>query len=436
MARILKHKIPTGFEFIKTLDGISEYKLKNNGLRILLMEKHVIPTVTVMITYHVGSRNEVLGNTGATHILEHMLFKGSRHFNKKNGKDQAVYLQKLGARVNATTWLDRTNYFETLPSKHLEEAIALEADRMRFANITDKDLKTEMPVVLNEFERGENDPTEALDKQIWASAFQMHPYHHSTIGWREDIITTNAEKLKSFYDIYYHSNNATLTVIGDFDYLLLLSYVKKYFGEHSKKQNIPKLAVKEPKQEGERRVVVKRPGETNIVGMAFKIPAANNLDTHSIHALSLILADGDSSRLSRRLVDTGLCSRVRVISNAFHDESVIVLYAYKTSSVSHEEVERIITEEIELLKVNPITPLDLARIKSKVKAEIAWSRDGSYNVAGSINEAIAIGDWTFYCNYLKNFQSVKIADITRVAKTYFLKDQSVTGYFIGSNELK
>lgn len=427
-------KIPNGFDAIKVSGGIKEYRLKINGLKILLMEKNIIPTVTVMVTYHVGSRNEVLGNTGATHILEHMLFKGSRNFNKKNGKDQATYLQKMGARVNATTWLDRTNYYQTLPSEHLEEVIALEADRMRFARITDADLKTEMPVVMNEFERGENDPIEALDKAIWATAFYMHPYHHSTIGWKNDIEATNATKLKIFYDTFYHPNNATLTVIGDFDQYILLTFVKKYFGEHKKSSHlIPEMLYLEPVQEGKRRVEVKRLGETNIVGLSYRIPAALSVDTHAVHMLASILGVGDSSRLARRLVDTGLCSRVYMVFAPFHDESLMTVYAYIATNVKHTEIEKIIIEEIELLKIKGITVLELNRIKAKVVSEMAWSRDGSYNTADSLNEAIALGDWTFYTDYLNKINTVKVEDVLRVANKYLLEDSSVAGYFIGQH---
>ncbi|HBN45721.1 MAG TPA: insulinase family protein, partial [Candidatus Marinimicrobia bacterium] len=169
-----------GFEYIQSSGGIDEYKMSANGLTILLMEDHSAPVVTFMVTYHVGSRNEAIGHTGSTHLLEHLMFKGSRSFNKKRNTAIWTVLQNVGARINATTWLDRTNYFELLPSEHLETAIAIEADRMRNAFLRDEDRQPEMTVVRNEFERGENDPFDALDKNIWATAYQAHPYHHST----------------------------------------------------------------------------------------------------------------------------------------------------------------------------------------------------------------------------------------------------------------
>src|SRR3989338_11488591 len=165
--RAMPKKVLLGFKFVKEIGGISEYKLLKNDLQVLVMDDHSSPTATFMVTYRVGSRNEATGHTGSTHILEHLLFKGSKKFNSKT-KNNIWSLENLGARLNATTWLDRTNYYETVPIEHLDIAMQIEADRMRNAILSDEDLKTEMTVVRNEFERGENDPQELLDKEIWA----------------------------------------------------------------------------------------------------------------------------------------------------------------------------------------------------------------------------------------------------------------------------
>ena len=208
--------VETAFEFVKTSGGIDEYRCTHNDLSILLMEDHSAPVATFMVTYHVGSRNEAIGHTGSTHLLEHMMFKGSKNFNKEKGNPIWTVLQDVGAQINATTWMDRTNYFELLPSEHLGRAIAIEADRMRNLFIKDEERQTEMTVVRNEFERGENDPFDTLDKNMWATAYQAHPYHHSTIGWRSDIEGVSTERLREFYETYYWPNNAKVTIIGDF----------------------------------------------------------------------------------------------------------------------------------------------------------------------------------------------------------------------------
>ena len=188
-------------------------------------------------------------------------------------------------RLNATTWFDRTNYFELVPSEHIEKAIEIEADRMRNAFIREEDKKSEMTVVRNEFERGENDPLEALDKNIWATAYQAHPYHHSTIGWRTDIENVSIDRLKNFYDTFYWPNNATVTVIGDFKTDKILSLIDKHFGKINKSPHkIPLMYTQEPIQEGPRRLQIKRSGELPIIGIAHKTPNGLNNDTY----LSLI----------------------------------------------------------------------------------------------------------------------------------------------------
>ena len=227
------------FDQIKESGGITEYRHKDNGLTVLLLENHNAPVITFMVTYRVGSRNEAIGHTGSTHLLEHLMFKGSEQFNKKDGTAIWNVLQDVGAMINATTWFDRTNYFELLPKEHLSQAVKIEADRMRSAFIRDEDRKSEMAVVRNEFERGENDPWEALDKNIWATAYQAHPYHHSTIGWRSDIENVPTGRLKEFYDTFYWPNNATVTVIGDFDKTKTLILLDQQFGSISRSTHNP-----------------------------------------------------------------------------------------------------------------------------------------------------------------------------------------------------
>ncbi|MDZ7693772.1 MAG: pitrilysin family protein [Balneolaceae bacterium] len=224
-----------------------------------------------MVTYNVGSRNEVTGTTGATHLLEHLMFKGTDKYNRENNTGIDALLQNKGAMLNATTWLDRTNYYENLPSEHLELVVDIEADRMRNLWLREEDRQPEMTVVRNEFERGENSPFSALNKEIWASAIIAHPYHHSTIGWRSDIEGVPIEKLREFYDTYYWPNNATVTVIGDFNKSDALSHIKNYFGLiSSSPEPIPQVYTQEPEQKGARRVQVKRAAQLGVVGIGFE----------------------------------------------------------------------------------------------------------------------------------------------------------------------
>ncbi|HEV7502640.1 MAG TPA: pitrilysin family protein, partial [Vicinamibacteria bacterium] len=209
-------KIQDPFEFVEERAGIREFRVRSNGLRVLLIQNRVAPVLTFAIVYHVGSRNEAVGHTGATHLLEHLMFKGTPEFQRAKGTAVASVLEALGARFNATTWFDRTNYYETIPSDQFEVALRIESSRMRRALLRDEDRVPEMTVVRNEFERGENSPFQVLYKHVFATAFREHPYHHPTIGWRSDIEKVPIEKLREFYDTFYWPDNATASIIGDF----------------------------------------------------------------------------------------------------------------------------------------------------------------------------------------------------------------------------
>ena len=419
------------FQHIKSSGGIEEYQLKSNGLKVLMLQDNSTPVTTFMVTYHVGSRNEAIGYTGSTHLLEHLMFKGSRNYNKEKGTAIWDELQSIGAQINATTWNDRTNYFEVVPSEHLEKAISIEADRMRFSFLKDEDRQPEMTVVRNEYERGENSPFDVLDKNIWATAYQAHPYHHSTIGWRSDIENVSTKRLQEFYNVYYWPNNATATIIGDFNTDTALSLISKYFGEHSKSSHeIPKVYTEEPIQEGPRRLVVKRTGQSGITAVAHKTPHGLHKDIHAIHLLGKILCDGKSSRLHQKIVDKGLATSLFMYDFPFKDNGLFITYAFLTPDTPNQDVEDIILSEYTDIITNGITEEEIKRAIAQTRATVAFSRDGSYAVASALNEAIAIGDWEFYTTFLQKIESVTTNDIQSVAKQYLIEDQSTTGWFI------
>ena len=421
----------TGYDFVKESAGIEEYTLVKNSLRVLVLEDPSAPVATFMVTYHVGSRNEAIGYTGSTHLLEHLMFKGSRNFNKEKNTAIWTELQNIGAQINATTWNDRTNYFEVVPSEHLDKAIAIEADRMRYAFLKDEDRQPEMTVVRNEFERGENSPFDVLDKNIWATAYQAHPYHHSTIGWRSDIENVSTERLKNFYDTYYWPNNATVTVIGDFNKKDALGSINKYFSEHSKSSEpIPPVYTDEPEQEGPRRIIVKRTGQTGIVGVAHKAPKGLHEDTYAFQVLAKILADGKTSRLNKLIIDEGLATSIFMYDFPFLDNGLFITYAFLTPGTDHKKIEEIIIKEYNNILENGVSDDEIKRAQAQIRAMVAFSRDGTYAVASALNEAIAIGDWTFYTNFMENINKVKVEKIKEVIKKHFTEDQSTTGWFI------
>ena len=420
-----------GFSFVKTVGSISEYTLDANGLQVLLLPEHSSPTLTFMVTYRVGSRNEVTGTTGATHLLEHLMFKGSTDFNRDKGNSVDQLLSKTGANYNATTWLDRTNYYQNLGSEHLATVVAMEADRMRNLLLREEDRQPEMTVVRNEFERGENSPFQSLIKEIFHAAYVAHPYHHSTIGWRSDIENVPIEKLREFYDTFYWPNNATVSIIGDFAPAEALALVRQSYGHisHAPKP-IPQIYTVEPEQTGPRRVTVKRAGQLGVVAFGHKIPAATHPDFAAVNLLSAILGDGKNSRLYRTLTDTNLSTGVQNAAFANHDPSLHFIFVPLAPGATHEQVEKIALDEIERLKKDGVTEAEVQAAIAKFLADAAFQRDGSFAIAGNLNEWIAVGDWTLFYKMEEATRNVTAADVQRVARQYLNIDQSTTGWFI------
>ena len=420
-----------GFTYVKSRGGIDEYTLDANGLQVLLIPETSAPVITFMVTYHVGSRNEVTGTTGSTHLLEHLMFKGSVNYNRDKGNSVDQLLSRTGAQFNATTYLDRTNYYEKLGSDQLAMVVGMEADRMRNLLLRESDRRPEMTVVRNEFERGENNPIQSLIKEIFAAAYVAHPYHHNTIGWRSDIEKVTIEKLREFYDTFYWPDNATVTLVGDFQSAEALGLIKQHYGVITRAPRpIPQVYTEEPEQTGPRRVVVKRPGQLGVIAIAHKSPAATHPDFPALAILGSILGDGKNSRLYRELTDKNLSTGVFTGPFALRDPSLHFTFIPLAPGASHEQVEKIAVDEVEKLKQHGVTATEVQAAIAKALADSAYQRDGSFAIAGKINEFIAAGDWTLYVTLDEALQQVTPADVLRVANKYLNVDQSTTGWFI------
>lgn len=420
-----------GFTHVKSVGAISEYTLDANGLTVLLMLERSAPVVTYMVTYRVGSRNEVTGTTGSTHLLEHLMFKGSPAFNDAGGNSVKQFLESVGGLYNATTGTDRTNYYANIGNEHLEGYLAIEADRMRNLWLREEDRQREMTVVRNEFEQGENSPFLSLIKEIFAAAYIAHPYHHPTIGWRSDIENVPIEKLREFYDTFYWPDNATASIIGDFDPAHALQLIKKYYGAYSHAPKpIPALYTVEPEQTAPRRIGVKRAGQLGVVAVAYKTPAGTHPDYPALSVLSAILTDGKNSRLYKALTDQGITAGVDAYFDFSHDPSLDFIFLPLTPGTSHEQAEKIALEEIEHLKRDGVSAEEVATAVSKSLAATAYDRDGSFSIASTLNECIAVGDWTTYYTIDEALAKVTPADVQRVANTYFVEEHSTTGWFI------
>ncbi len=420
-----------GYTYVKSLGGIDEYRLDSNGLTVLLVADTSAPVVTFQVTYRVGSRNEVTGTTGATHILEHLMFKGSENYNDPKGNSVKQYLERVGGQFNASTSVDRTNYFATIGRASLEGYIAIEADRMHHLWLREADRQAEMTVVRNEYERGKNDPNNVLIEEVTAAAYVALPYHHPTIGWKSDIEHVPIAKLHDFYDTFYWPNNATITVVGDIDAPAVLGLVKKYYGvyPHSP-QPIPDIYTEEPEQTGPRRVLVTRPGELGTVVIAHKVPNGRDADQPALEMLDAILSTGKNSRLYRALVDQGMALNADSGTDLHRDLSLHSLYAMLAPGATHAQVEQALLAQISKIKTDGVTAAEVARVKQQFLAADAYKRDGTAGVASEINEWIAVGDWTLYVTFPQKVEQVTPADVQRVAKQYLKDDQGTTGWFV------
>ncbi|MBL8148859.1 MAG: insulinase family protein, partial [Blastocatellia bacterium] len=420
--------------FIEQRENIVEYHL-SNGMRLLLLQDRTTPVVTTLIVYHVGSRNEAVGYTGATHLLEHMLFKGTPTFNKEKGTQIAAVLESIGAYYNASTSLDRTNYFQTMPSDKLEVALQIEADRMRNSFIRDSDRQSEMTVVRNELEGGENDPESVLNTHTYATSYREHPYHHPTIGWRSDVEGVSTERLKAFYDTFYWPNNATLALIGDFEKDEALRLVEKYFSPiPSSPSPIPSVYTVEPKQQGERRFLLRRSGELQIIHLAWHITNGRDPDIYPLTVLSTLLSQGVTSRLHQQLVEKQLAVSVETVAGRFRDPGLFEVVVTVQAGVKAEKVEKIVRQEIEFLKENYVTQEELKRAKTLTNTYFAYNTDGSAAIAEQLTEAISNGDWHLYTDFTKGIDAVTDQQIQTVVKKYLYDDNLTVGCFEPINE--
>jgi zinc protease len=379
------------------------------------------------------------------------MFKGTPTFNKGNKTQIAATLQRIGANFNATTWYDRTNYFETVPSDQMELAIKLEADRMRNSYIADEDRQSEMTVVRNELERGQNEPSEVLDEAVYAAAFREHPYHHPTIGWRADVEGVPTARLKEFYDTFYHPNNATAIIVGDFERRDALELITKHFGAYRPSTTaIPEVYTEEPEQQGERRLVIRRAGELAIVQMAFHTPgvlgqkgvlsnkelaerAANPPEENDIYplvVLSAALSNGVTSRLYQALVETQLAVYAMTNADQHRDPGLFNIIAMVNPEVEPKRVEETILAELMKVIEEGLSEQEIDKAKQQIIAQEAYSRDGTYNIALLMSEAEAVADWRFYKDYAKRIERVTGVDVRRVAREYLTEDNRTVGYFI------
>ena len=419
--------LPAGVERVTAIEGITEYRL-DNGLKVLLFPDASKPTVTVNVTYLVGSRQENYGETGMAHLLEHMMFKGA----PKNPSIVEQFSQR-GMQMNGTTSLDRTNYYEIFQASddNLNWALSMEADRMVHSFIAKKDLDSEMTVVRNEFESGENSPFSVLLKRMQSVSFDWHNYGNSTIGNRSDIENVRIENLQAFYHTYYQPDNAVLLVAGKFDVAKTLKQIRATFGVIPKpKRSLPVFWTIEPTQDGDRQYTVRRKGDIQIVAVGYKMPSALHPDSDALSFAAQILTDTPNGRLHKLLVQSGKASQVFSHSIGGVDPGLEIIGAVVKKGDPIEPVRDALFAAIEDFHNHPPSADELDRVKRDTANQIEKMLNDPQQVGVGMSEAIALGDWRLL--FQSRDQQVKMtsAEVAAAAAHYFKRDDRTTGLFL------
>jgi len=419
--------LPAGVTQGPTVEGITEYRLAN-GLTVLLFPDATKATTTVNVTYRVGSLHENYGETGMAHLLEHMLFKGT--------PTRGNILEELGRRgmqANGTTSWDRTNYFESFNAspENLDWALQMEADRMVNSKVARSDLDTEMTVVRNEMENGENNPTLVLYGRMLAAAYHWHNYGKLQIGARADVENVNIERLQAFYRLYYQPDNAVLIVAGKFDPDATLAAIAKYFGPIPKPaRTLPPLYTVDPVQDGERSVTVRRVGNSKLVGMMFHTVRGAAPDYVASDVLGDVMTVAPSGRLYKALVDTKKASGVEAWGQALQDPGTLTFIAQVPESQLTEPARAAMLETLENIRAQPITEEEVARIRLQAAKSFDATINNPQRLAVALSEAIALGDWRLFYLQRDRYRQVTAADVQRVALDYLKRSNLTVGEFI------
>ncbi len=412
---------------VTSVEGITEYKL-GNDLRVLLFPDPTKATVTVNVTYKVGSRNENYGETGMAHLLEHLLFKGST-----NHTNIPQELTSHGARPNGSTWFDRTNYFETFQATedNLKWALELESDRMVNSFVAKKDLDSEMTVVRNEFELGENDPGNILGERVLSTAYLWHNYGHSTIGARADIENVPIERLQGFYRTYYQPDNAVLLVAGRFDEAKTLALINDTFGRIAKPTRaLVTTYTAEPPQDGERRVELRRVGDLQAVAVAYHVPAGAHPDAAAVGVLDAILADAPSGRLYKALVETRKASSVHSQYLYLHDPGFLLIGAEVRQESSLSDAQSTLLQTLDQAVSQPVTKEEVERARATLLKQIDLTLNSADRVGLELSEWIGAGDWRLFFLNRDRIKAATVEDVQRVASAYLKPSNRTVGIFV------
>ncbi len=413
-------------ERVASVEGITEYRLAN-GLRVLLFPDESKQTITVNVTYLVGSRHENYGETGMAHLLEHMVFKGSpRH------RDIPSELTAHGARPNGTTSWDRTNYFETFNAteENLRWALDLEADRMVNSFIAQKDLDSEMTVVRNEFEAGENNPIGVLFKRLLSVAYDWHNNGKTPIGARSDIEGVPIDRLQAFYRTYYQPDNAVLLVAGKIDEAATLAMVNEYFGAIPRPTRaLPKLHTIEPTQDGERTVVLRRVGDVQWAAAAYHIPAGSHDDLPALIVLNEVLGNAPAGRLHKALVESGKAAAIANVTLQTFDPGMAAFAAQVRDGQPLEPVLAELIDIVEKPAAQAVTDEEVERARTRLLAQIDLNLNSSESVGLALSDWIGMGDWRLMFVNRDRLRALTTEDVQLAWARYYKPSNRTAGLF-------
>ena len=400
----------------------------DNGLRVLLLEDHRSPIVSLQVWYRVGSRNEQRGATGLAHFLEHMMFKGTAAHPRG---EFAELVERNGGRNNAFTTQDVTSYYVNIASDRVDLVLDLEADRMRNLTLDPKDIDAERQVVIEERRtRTEDDPAGFLGEAVSAIAFKAHPYGQPIVGWMEDLTRITPAQLRAFYDTYYVPGNAIVVAVGDFKAGELLEKIRQRFGAIVRAADPPRVTAVEPGQDGERRVTLRRPeARLPMVYLAWPVPNSTSADAPALELLSTVLSSGRASRLYRHLVyERQLALDAGGDYSYFSlDPNVFWFWATPMPGQTPETLEKELLAEMERLRNEPVTEEELTRAKNQTEAGFVFQDDSIHRRASLLARFELLGGYAKKDEFLQSIRALTAADLQRVAKAWFPPDLKNVG---------
>lgn len=408
---------------------VVEHRLKN-GMLVLILKEPRAPLVSHQVWYRVGSQNEKLGKTGLSHLTEHLMFKGTEKFKPK---EFSRLVRKAGGRDNAFTSRDYTAYFQNGPKTELKRWMEMEADRMRGLKVDEKAFETERKVVLEERRlRTEDDPVSFLVEDTMASAYKAHPYQWPIIGWYHDVETLTRKDFLKYYKTFYQPNNATLIVVGDVDPQQVLAWAEEIYGDLPLGPKPPAVRAKEPRQYGERRVVVQREAQLPYLLMAYHVPNWENPDSYALELLACLLSLGRSSRLYHKLVykrrlalDVGADYNLDTAS-----PSIFLLYGQPLPRKTVAQLEHALDVEIKKLQTDLVKPKELEKAKNQVTASFYMSMDSLFYRGMVLGKLATVANWTLIKEFIPKLQKVTAEDIRRVARQYLVPDNRTIGVLL------